>query len=111
MVEVCWTEDRQGNLWHVRCQGHAGFDEELDLVCAAVSALTGALGLGFSRVLSIPSELQVGDGFFELKLSREGEQHDDFRAAQVLLRTTVLAMAEMIEHYPGYIQRQESEHL
>ena len=109
MVVVSWKQDRDGRVWTLSCAGHAGFDEELDLVCAAVSALTGALGLGFSRVLSIPAELKAADGHFRLQLEPEQSQHPDFVAAQALLRTTVLALSEMIQHYPGFIQRKPGE--
>ena len=109
MVEVAWQEDHNGLIWSLHCSGHAGFDQDLDLVCAAVSALTGALGLGFSRVLTIPVELQAGDGSFELQLHPRQPDHAEFSSAQVLLRTTVLALSEMIQHYPGFIRRKPGE--
>lgn len=105
MVKVDWLEDPDGTVWSVHCSGHAGFDQDLDLVCAAVSALTGALGLGFTRVLSLPSRVQVRDGHFSLKLNAKQRLHAEFPAAQVLLRTVVLALAELIQHYPGFIRR------
>jgi uncharacterized protein YsxB (DUF464 family) len=109
MVEVSWRKDSTGHIWSLECSGHAGFDEELDLVCAAVSALTGALGLGFSRVLSLPAALEAADGSFRLRLMPAQALHPEFPAAQVLLRTTVLALSEMIQHYPGFIQRKPGE--
>lgn len=103
MVQVDWHQDPEGRIWRLRCQGHAGFDGELDLVCAAVSALTGALGIGFSKVLHLPCRLEAGDGRFLLQLSQDTGAHPEFVSAQTLLKTTVLALTEMIEHYPGFI--------
>lgn len=105
MVEIDWQQDEQGHIWRLDCQGHAGFEGELDLVCAAVSALTGSLGIGFSKVLQLPCRLEAGDGQFLLQLSKEAGAHPEFISAQTLLKTTVLALAEMIEHYPGFIGR------
>ncbi|MBS2038190.1 ribosomal-processing cysteine protease Prp [bacterium] len=104
-----WEEDHQGQIWRLQCQGHAGFDVELDLVCAAISALTGSLGIGFSKVLQIPCRLEAGDGAFLLQLSKETGAHPEFSSAQTLLKTTVLALTEMIEHYPGFIGRRSEE--
>ena len=109
MVKVDWKQDEQGLIWSLRCSGHAGFDEELDLVCAAVSALTGALGIGFSKVLHLPCRLEAGDGRFFLQLSQDTGAHPEFVSAQTLLKTTVLALTEMIEHYPGFIGRRSGE--
>ena len=105
MVQVDWQQDSQGQIWRLACLGHAGFDGELDLVCAAVSALTGALGIGFSKVLHLPCRLEAGDGQFLLQLLPETGAHPEFVQAQTLLKTTVLALTEMIEHYPGFIGR------
>jgi len=105
MVEVDWQQDSEGRIWRLHCNGHAGFDGELDLVCAAVSALTGALGIGFSKVLQLPCRLEAGDGRFLLQLSQDTGAHPEFVQAQTLLKTTVLALSEMIEHYPGFIGR------
>ena len=105
MVKVDWLEDPDGTVWSVQCSGHAGLHQDLDLVCAAVSALTGALGLGFTQVLSLPSKVQAGHGHFLVQLDAQQRSHEDFVAAQVLLRTVVLALTEMMQHYPGFIQR------
>lgn len=102
MVEVDWNAAEP--ILSLHCQGHAGFDAELDLVCAAVSALTGALGIGFSKVLTLPHRIEVADGTFQLQLTAQPD-HPDWKAAQTLLKTTVLALEELIAHYPGFIRR------
>lgn len=108
MIEIDWQQDPQGRVWSLHCEGHAGFDGELDLVCAAVSALTGSLGIGFSKVLQVPCQLEAADGQFLLRLSPGTAAHPEFPQAQTLLQTTVLALQEMIEYYPGFIGRRPS---
>ena len=104
MVRVRIQEDRHGQVWSIRCQGHAGFDEDgQDIVCAAVSALTGALGTGFTQVLSLPVEVEARDGEFSLQLPADSQGHPEFASAQVLLRTIVAAIREMARYYPGFI--------
>lgn len=102
MIEVDWNSDDPVRF--LECRGHAGFDADLDLVCAAVSALTGTLGLGFTRVLALPHRIEASDGNFRLQLTEQPD-HPDWKAAQTLLKTTVLALEELITHYPGFIQR------
>jgi len=109
VVEVAWNEDTEGVITSLCCRGHADFEGDVDVVCAAVSALTGSLGLGFSQVLTLPHQITVEDGTFELRLEQGTEVHPDFRAAQVLLKTTVLALGEMIQYYPGFIRRSSGE--
>jgi uncharacterized protein YsxB (DUF464 family) len=105
MVEARWEEDQASRLWRLECRGHAGFqDEGPDLVCAAVSALTGALGIGFTKVLNIPCQVTACDGHFFVCLAREQVDHPQFSSAQVLLRSVVLALEELACHYPGFIQ-------
>lgn len=104
MVKVLVREDSEGRIWSLHCAGHAGFDEHgMDIVCAAVSALTGALGLGFSQELSLPVELRAADGEFSLQLPREAAEQVQWASAQVLLRTVVAALREMAQYYAGFI--------
>ena len=71
--------DSQGEIRGLRCSGHAAFDIEggVDIVCAGVSALTGALALGLSEVVG--------------------------KSAQVLLKTAVLALRELEKNYQGFV--------
>lgn len=105
MVKFSWEEGDGKSLRSLRCSGHAGFEDGqgLDLVCAAVSALTGALGLGFSRLLEVPHQIEVEHGLFQVGLLPDAESHPDWKAAQVLLQTTQMALLEMAEVYPGFI--------
>ena len=57
-------------------EGHARFDNEAggDIVCSAVSALVGFLGIIFSEVLPGRGELGAEDGQFWLKIFPEFQE-------------------------------------
>ena len=85
------------------CEGHAEFDEHgQDIVCAAVSALTGALGLGLTEVAGLPLKPEVGEGVFRLRLPQLNPEQE--LQAALLLDTTVAALAQMEEVYSGFVE-------
>ncbi len=105
MIEVELERNQQGNLVGVTCRGHAEFtDPEMDggdIVCAAVSALTGYLGLTFSKVLGLGEAVQAADGAFRLTLAdSQAQDHRD------MLEGWVLSIKELEAHYGDWIQVQ-----
>ena len=86
--------DSQGEIRGLRCSGHAAFDIEggVDIVCAGVSALTGALALGLSEVV----------GLLDICLP-EDISAEQLKSAQVLLKTAVLALRELEKNYQGFV--------
>lgn len=103
MVVVYLCHNSHGDLVHIRCQGHAEFAEDgSDIVCAGVSALTGALALGITKVLKLPLEPRAAEGEFELDLSSlSGEM---LKQASVLTRTFQLAVEQLEEVYRGFVE-------
>lgn len=103
MIEVEFERNQQGDLVRVVCRGHAEFtDPEMDggdIVCAAVSALTGYLGLTFSRVLGVPEVVEAADGEFRLQLVDEHAQ-----THKGMLEGWVLAIKELETHYGDWIR-------
>jgi uncharacterized protein YsxB (DUF464 family) len=104
MVSVQLGRSRAGEVVSLICSGHAAFDngQGLDLVCAAVSALTGALGLGLTEILSDSAAVECQDGYFSATL-RPGLCPDQAVGARVLMDTVTGALLQMAEHYPGFI--------
>ncbi len=110
MVQIDVSLDAQGRLLLLRCVGHAEFadpDEGPDIVCAAVSALTGFLGITFAEVLGWPETVSAADGVFEFRMDREW---DPLRWAEVEVlwkgwRRSILALEE---NYSGSVKLEES---
>ena len=101
MVKIRITRSPAGHVIGLTSKGHAGFDDGKgnDLVCAAVSALTGALGLGLAEVAELPHAVSASHGLFELQLSDE-----EGKRVALLTETVARALAQLEEHYRGSLQ-------
>lgn len=102
MVEISVTRGNQDRVVAIACRGHAEFSDEEhggDIVCAAVSGLTGFLGITFAEVLQMPQAVAGEDGWFRLSLS-------DQQAAphQVLLEGWVRSVQQLEENYRGWVK-------
>ncbi len=85
----------------VRCHGHADFDDQgSDIVCAAISALTGYLGLACTQVGALPAEVTAAEGEFCLTVKPEAEANSPLF---LLLETFQVAVAELETHYQGFV--------
>ena len=111
MIEIVFEKDEQGRIWALRCDGHAGFsaDEEggVDIVCAAVSALTGYLGLTFAQVLGLPDSVQAADGRFVWARS-PGWADGVHQVADSMLEGWLLAARGLEENYSGWVRVMET---
>ena len=92
----------KGRVVALECSGHAGFDDGggLDLVCAAVSALTGALGLGLAVKAVPPLQVAIDDGHFKVDLRKQPASDD----AYFLLQVIASSLQMLTENYPGFVQ-------
>jgi uncharacterized protein YsxB (DUF464 family) len=111
MVRICVQRDAQGRLMGLQCSGHAGFSDDEhggDLVCAAVSALTGYLGITVSQVLGWPEAVVADDGFFTFVRPSAGSASQ--RAAlDVILQGWLLSVQALEENYSGWVKVEETE--
>lgn len=101
MIDIRYQQDAQGRLQRLCCSGHALFENEEggDLVCAAVSALTGAIGIGLTQGVEPPYCVRASEGLFELDWNRPPTSEQRF-----LVETVFLALRQMEEHYSGFLQ-------
>lgn len=105
MIQVGIRRDHRGRIRHLSCSGHARFDPEggVDVVCAGVSALLGALAIGLTQVVGAPVSLQAAEGRLLVRVpARMPEELSG--PAQVLLETTVRALLEIQENYQGFLK-------
>ena len=74
----------------------------MDIVCAGVSALTGALALGLGEVVGIDALRSEADGLLDFSIP-ENISGEQWASAQVLLKTVVLALSELERNYKGFL--------
>jgi uncharacterized protein YsxB (DUF464 family) len=110
MIEIVLRKDGAGRLRGLLCRGHAGFaDEEHggDIVCAAVSALTGYLGLTLAEVLEQPGAVEADDGHFRFSRPQSLSPADQ-RALDVVLEGWVRSVRALEENYSGWVTVEET---
>lgn len=107
MIEIVLNKDRAGRIHRLSCEGHAGFSasEEggVDIVCAAVSALTGYLGLTVADVLEAPGAVTASDGAFCLERSLDWDESRQV-TVDVLLGGWERAVRSLEENYSGWVR-------
>ncbi|MBR4745502.1 MAG: ribosomal-processing cysteine protease Prp [Clostridia bacterium] len=104
MTEVKFFK-QDNNYVGILCEGHTGFAEYgKDIVCAAISSITGALALGVTQVLKIKASVKKNDekGYLELRLPKKIDESELLRA-QVLFETAHIALLDLQEGYPSNI--------
>lgn len=110
MVKIVLATDRAGRCWSLTCSGHALFSDEEhggDIVCAAVSALTGYLGLTVAEVMGYPQAVGAEEGWFSFQrpsaLDPAGHAVLD-----VLLEGWARAARGLEENYSGWVKVEET---
>lgn len=105
MIRVGLRRDSRGRIRLLSCTGHARFDPEggVDVVCAGVSALLGALAIGLTEVVGAPVCLEAGDGRMRVRVPARMPE-DQAARVQLLLETTARALEQLQEHYAGFLQ-------
>lgn len=109
MIEISYQREDSGTWRGLQCSGHARFgeDEQADLVCAAVSALTGYLGLSLSRLFGAPGAVEAGPGAFRLTVPDHLSVQERF-ALERILDGVLLALQELEENYKGWVKVEPS---
>ena len=106
MIEILLKKDLSGRIQILSCEGHAGFSasEEggVDIVCAAVSALTGYLGLTVAEVLGAPEAVSASDGAFRLERALDWDE-SKHATVDVLLGGWERAVRSLEENYSGWV--------
>ncbi len=75
----------------------------MDILCAGVSALMGALAIGLTEVVGAPVSLRAGDGGFTVRVPARLSCEQSARV-QVLMETTVRALQQLQENYSGFLK-------
>ncbi|MEG0772359.1 ribosomal-processing cysteine protease Prp [Clostridium sp.] len=85
--------------------GHAApreLDLDVDLTCAAISAISQTTLIGILEVLKIDVTYKIEDGFLNLTLQNQSD--NDIERCQVLLETMLLGLKSIEITYSDYIK-------
>jgi uncharacterized protein len=85
--------------------GHATpreLDLNVDLTCAAISAISQTTLIGILEVLKIDVTYKIKDGFLNLTLQNQSDE--DIERCQVLLETMLLGLKSIEITYSDYIK-------
>ena len=99
-----------GKIVSFKIKGHAMPREaqmEVDLVCAAISAISQTTIIGIEEVLKIKAKYDIKDGFLNLNLGNQ--TLEDVERCQVLLETMVLGLKSIEITYSDYIKVETEE--
>lgn len=101
MIQIVVSLDTEQRIAQLLVEGHAGFSDSEhggDIVCSAVSALVGFLGIAFSEVHKGRVEVSADDGLFRLRVLESDS------VVQVLLTTWIRSVEQLEENYQGWVK-------
>lgn len=104
MIRIEVVRRVSGSIEELKVLGHADFDNEDggDIVCAAVSALVGYLGITLCEQFMAEDSVQADSGFFRFvrpELSEELEKSLD-----IVLSGMLAALRQLEENYSGWVK-------
>lgn len=96
---------KSNNFIGFKLYGHAApreLDLDVDLTCAAISAISQTTLIGILEVLKVEATYKIDDGFLNLTL--ENQSNEDIEKCQVLLETMLLGLKSIEITYGDYIK-------
>lgn len=86
--------------------GHAGWCNGNDIVCASVSTIMFTLMGAIENLCSVGArEIEVEDG--RISLSCEPKSEEDLIAAELLFDAAQIGILQLQAEYPGYVRLEE----
>lgn len=107
MMTTVRVKKKEKRYW-VEVTGHAGFSDQNDIVCSAVSVLGFTLINGLKNELGTRCELSYQDGEIRIFAFPDQEQEHDM---QMILKTVLLGYELLAEQYPKYVKIQGKEEI
>ena len=89
-----------GAITRVRADGHSGYDDGNDIVCAAVSTLVQTAYLALKDI-GVKTEYIRDDGRFEFSVECSKDMRHD---ADVILRAMTVGLRDLHSGYPQNIK-------
>ena len=99
---------KQGSIVKFVMDGHAGYSEGDDIVCAAASSVAWCIVNGIENVAGINCGYETGDGYIYFVLPDDLQKSDTLKT-DLLLDSFLMYIKELESKYPDYIKLTELE--
>ena len=94
---------KKGSIVKFVLDGHAGYSDGDDIVCASVSSVAWATLNGMEKVAEIKFGYETGEGYIYFVLPEDINENEKV-SADLLLDTLYLYLKELEDQYPDYIK-------
>ncbi len=100
MTKIVFYSNK-GRLIAFEISGHTGLMESgKDILCASISSIAQMAVLGIKDELKLKPFIKVKDGYLKLSLL---QKDFDNQGAQLLLKTCLDSLRQVIKHYKKYV--------
>ena len=109
MIKVTIIRNNKAQIIKFSIEGHAGYSRSgRDIVCAGVSAISGAAIVGMERMLGITLDIIVKKGNLICTIPEHisGQRRHD---ANIILETMVLGLKDISDNYNKFVKVLEKE--
>ena len=90
-------------------KGHTGKAEfGKDVLCAAISSVAQNAAIGITEVLKLDAILKISDGYLSLELKK---QDFDDEKAQIILKTCLISLKEIVKNEKKYVKLEEKNEI
>lgn len=99
---------KQNSIFKFQMDGHAGYSEDEDIVCAAASSAVWMTINGVENVANVKCGYETGDGYVSFILPDDLAQEEKSKT-DLLLNSFLLYIKELESQYSKYIKVTELE--
>ncbi|MBQ4630723.1 MAG: ribosomal-processing cysteine protease Prp [Clostridia bacterium] len=99
---------KNSNIVKLEMDGHSGYNDGDDIVCASASSVAFAIANGIENVTNVKFGYETGDGYLLIVLPDDLNK-DEQDKVSILTETFALFIKELESQYPANVQVTELE--
>ena len=108
MTNITFYKNNE-KITKMEVKGHTGKDVQgKDVLCSAISSVSQNAAVGIVEVLKLDAELKISDGYLSLKLKKEDVDNE---MAQVILKTCLISLKEIVKNEKKYVKLEEKNEI
>lgn len=99
---------KDGNISKIEMDGHSGYSDGDDIVCASASSVAFACLNGIEKVINVKFGYETGDGYLLFVLPDDLDRQTQDKV-NILTQTFALFIKELALEYPAHVKVTELE--